>query len=443
MRAALYWTAVAVLLLPGGGLAAQEALELREAARLALAAHPAALAARASVEGARGATAEARAATLPWLSIDGLAVRHQEPMVVAPLHGFDPLQPPVFERTLVQGSVSAGYTLFDGGTRGARVARARAREAGTEAGRRAADAQLMLATAGAFLDVLGSRELARAHASRVASLGEETQRAGRLHAEGRVARVAVLRAEAALALAEAERIAGEARRDAAERQLARLIGWEYERVTAAALPAPLPPSLPPLAEALAAAAGSSPEVERASAQVQAALAGRREARATWLPRLQAAARFTEFGSAAGAFQGEWQAGVQLAYPLFTGGQRSGSVLRAQADLRHAEQELRLAHMNVADAVEQAHARARAAAARVDALNVAVAQLEEVARIERLALETGAGVQTEYLLAEAELLRGRAGLTEARATAVLAIIELARIAGLLTAEWFEGNVEVEG
>jgi outer membrane protein TolC len=239
MRAALYWTAVAVLLLPGGGLAGQEALELREAARLALAAHPAALAARASVEGARGATAEARAATLPWLSIDGLAVRHQEPMVVAPLHGFDPLQPPVFERTLVQGSVSAGYTLFDGGTRGARVARARAREAGTEAGRRAADAQLMLATAGAFLDVLGSRELARAHASRVASLGEETQRAGRLHAEGRVARVAVLRAEAALALAEAERIAGEARRDAAERQLARLIGWEYERVTAAALPAPL------------------------------------------------------------------------------------------------------------------------------------------------------------------------------------------------------------
>jgi outer membrane protein TolC len=100
-------------------------------------------------------------------------------------------------------------------------------------------------------------------------------------------------------------------------------------------------------------------------------------------------------------------------------------------------------MNVADAVEQAHARARAAAARVDALSVAVAQLEEVARIERLALETGAGVQTEYLLAEAELLRGRAGLTEARATAVLAVIELARIAGLLTAEWFEGNVEVEG
>ena len=39
------------------------------------------------------------------------------------------------------------------------------------------------------------------------------------------------------------------------------------------------------------------------------------------PRLEASARYNEYGSAAGDFQGEWQGGMAVSYALFTGGAR--------------------------------------------------------------------------------------------------------------------------
>jgi outer membrane protein TolC len=64
----------------------------------------------------------------------------------------------------------------------------------------------------------------------------------------------------------------------------------------------------------------------------------------------------------------------------------------------------------------------------------------VTRIERLALDAGAGVQTDYLVSEADLLRARASLTEARQAAVSARIQLALITGELSGPWLANNVE---
>ena len=60
--------------------------------------------------------------------------------------------------------------------------------------------------------------------------------------------------------------------------------------------------------------------------------------------------------------------------------------------------------------------------------------EEVVRIERLSLDVGSGTQSDYLDAEAGLLRARASLVEARHAAVTARIELARITGELSLDW---------
>jgi outer membrane protein TolC len=95
---------------------------------------------------------------------------------------------------------------------------------------------------------------------------------------------------------------------------------------------------------------------------------------------------------------------------------------------------------VADAVDRALAAVVAAEARAEAWLAAVDQSAEVARIERLALDTGGGMQTDYLRAEADLLRARAALTDARHAALVARVELARATGELTAEWVELNVE---
>ncbi|MDO8667184.1 MAG: TolC family protein, partial [Gemmatimonadales bacterium] len=74
-----------------------------------------------------------------------------------------------------------------------------------------------------------------------------------------------------------------------------------------------------------------------------------------------------------------------------------------------------------------------------ALRSAVEQSEEVARIERLSLEVGSGTQTDYLDAEANLLRARASLIEARHAEISARIELARIAGELSPDWITTKV----
>src|SRR5690606_29566 len=117
--------------------------ELLDVVRAALAAHPSLAAAGARADAAEAQAREASAQRLPQLSADWAATRFAEPMIVAPLHGFDPQRPPRFERMLLQGGVTLGYTLFDGGARGAGgLGRARAAGASGDAGARARGAAL-------------------------------------------------------------------------------------------------------------------------------------------------------------------------------------------------------------------------------------------------------------------------------------------------------------
>ena len=96
-------------------------LTLAEAVRRALATHPAVVAAAAGVDRAEAAAAEARSALLPRVATEWTGQRFEEPMVVSPIHGFTPDLIPAFDRTLVQGNLSATWLLFDGGARGARI----------------------------------------------------------------------------------------------------------------------------------------------------------------------------------------------------------------------------------------------------------------------------------------------------------------------------------
>ena len=142
------------------------------------------------------------------------------------------------------------------------------------------------------------------------------------------------------------------------------------------------------------------------------------------------------------FISEWQTGVRLSYPLFTSGARSGVVRRADASERAATEGLRLAEMEVQRALDRALSAVDEAEARTRALRTAVEQFEEVVRIERLALDAGSGVQTDYLRAEAELFEAQAQLTRAEHGEIIAHIDLARVAGRLSRGWVADELEVE-
>jgi outer membrane protein TolC len=425
---------VAAALLPR--LTAGQALTLAGAADAALATHPSVLAAGARVDGADAARRAARATFLPSVVGTSGLTRYAEPMVVAPLHGFDPMHPPDFDRTLLQSQLGMEWTLLDFGARRAQVRGAEAVEEGLGLRRDATVQELLEAVAGAYTGVLAARDMREAAHRQTEALASELDRAQQRFREGTAARVEVLRAEAALLDARAQLATAEARSGLAERTLARLMGIDPTMVAGRELADVAPGG----AAGEGAAATTDPRVEAARRSVHAARARLTQERAGRLPTLKGSVGLLNFGSGAGDYVTEWQAGLRVSWPLFTGGARSAAIARAEADLRVAEEELRQAELGVAASLDGADAALAEATARARALQASVAQWEEVARIETLSLETGAGVQQDFLRAEAALFQARAGYARARYDEILALVGRARAQGILDRGWMDARLE---
>jgi hypothetical protein len=144
-------------------------------------------------------------------------------------------------------------------------------------------------------------------------------------------------------------------------------------------------------------------------EVQAAGAGVKLARGAFFPDLQLVGQYDSRGSTQGSFFGEWAMGAAVSFPLFQGGVRINELERARAERESAERQLELMQLRIAERVDRALASLREADARSASLRSAVEQYAEVARAEKLALDTGAGTQTDYLTAHADLLSARAQL----------------------------------
>ena len=435
-------TMSAALLCAGHPTQAQSnRITLHDAVRLALDYHPRLAAAGAAQAGAAAAVGEAKAQRLPNATAEATTTHFQQPMIVAPLHEFDPTMPPVFDRTLIQGRLTVGYLLFDGGRRGAGIGRAEATELSADAAEAAARMSVLEEVTSAYLGVLTATGLDEANRQRVASLEAERDRVELLLTTGRAARVELMRAEAALASARADLVAAEAAVDVAAGTLSRLVGVERAAVAPARLIGVNMASTSAGATSVNAVT-DNPEVQQAQQRAVAMRAAERGARAAWLPTIRLAGGVITFSGLEGEFAAEWQAGFLVSYPLFTGGARSSAVGRAAAEATRAEEETRMIELQVQEAIERANASYRENAARVAALSTAVDHLTEVVRIEQLALAAGAGVQTDYLSAEADLLRARANLIRARYMEIAARVNLARTTGGLSVAWLSQFLENE-
>lgn len=417
-------------------------LTLAEAARLALAQYPAVAASTAEVREAQSVAGRAAAARWPELHLNGSVMRYEEPMLVTPLHGFeDPARAP-FEETLVQGSVSARYTLWDGGERGGSIERARSLASAAGASLESTRSNVVLQVTRQYAMVLAAQVALDANAQRVRALAEELDRARRLFATGRAAELDVLRAEAAHADASASHSRAASDLDVLVRGLARLIGVPSAEIAPDALVPPRPPSggAPARADLLASAEAANADVQRAQAELRAARAEVKIARAALLPDVQLLGQYDNRGSTDGDFFREWSIGLAVSVPLFQGGARLREMERADARRERLASQLELVRLRTADEVDRALAALLDATARQQSLAAAVEQYTAVVRAERLALETGVGTQNDYLTAQADLLRSRAELAESVASGIAARAELARITGDLDVEWLQEHME---
>jgi len=414
------------------------ALTLAAAVSRALDAAPAVAAARAAEASARAQLADAEADLAPVLSLTGSAFRYQKPTLVTPIHGFTPGLLPSFDRNVLLGDLQLRYDLWDGGARAARVAQRRQQLAAAEAAAHAIGGAAAARTIGAYLSVRTLDEQIAAHGERIAALAAERDRVAQLLAVGRAADVDVLQVRAAQAAAEADRVTLVANRDRAARDLLRQLGDDAQAMPlqplAPAALAELEP--PPRGELLARALAHNGDVDRARRELDAAGSAVSAARAGRAPSLRAEGNLLGYAGGNGDRSGEWNAGVRVAVPLWDR-HVAARVALAEAGRDAAAASLRVVSDQVAADLDRAWADFAAARARAASLAEAEARYAEVLRIEKLRVSVGAGVETDYLRAEADLLAARANAAEARNRAAAARAELARIAGELTTEWVSG------
>jgi outer membrane protein TolC len=401
--------------------------------------------ARAGEDAAASAVGQAKSRWFPFLGTQALLARYDKPMLVAPLHGFGPeeFERIEFERTLVQGNVSLAWTLYDGGARGARIRGAKAQYSGATAGLTATEMGLTTRVTVAYLQVLSARGVLDAQDERIGSLSAERERVQLFLTEGQAAEVELLRVDANLAEAEAQRVAAATDLDLAERELARLVDVPVEAARVDRLtPVGLSQAarLSERAQLVELAVTNNPELERARQSVAAAEAQHRLTKASWIPSFDVVGSYQGFTSSAGSYSDLWNVGLAFSYPLFTGGDRSNTVGRARAELDATREKMRLLELQTENDVDEALNFALETRALVESLSRAVSLQTEVARIERLSLDAGAGTQTDYLRAEADLARARSILVEARHAEIAAWVQLARVVGELTPEWLDRNVE---
>ncbi|HEX6199320.1 MAG TPA: TolC family protein [Thermoanaerobaculia bacterium] len=413
-----------------------------EAVRRALATYPEAGVARAEAREAGEALAEAEAGLLPRIDLLGSVMRFSEPMVVTPIHRLDFQDLPEFDETLIQGDLRLEHTLYDGGAARGAVAAAEARAGAAGEGAEAVEQALAARTLEAYLRVLGLDAVLAAADRRIEAVSAERGRVAQLLEVGRAPEVDLFRAEAALAAARADRVRVATALETAERELARLVGAEAGETAAGRL-APVALAgdaveLPPR-QALEARLEETPAVARARAALAAAEAALEVARGTRRPRLALVGDVKEYGSSDGHAETEWNAGLQVAVPVFRGGALAARAAEAGAARDAAAERLRLARLEARRELDRALASLAEARARSEALEVAVAQYEEVVRVEALRLEAGAGVQADYLDAEAKLLDARAAQVEAGNGVIGARIEIARVTGELGPAWVEGTL----
>lgn len=417
----------------------QDLLTPVEAVTRALAHYPEAGAARAEQRRAASALAEAEGALRPRIDLTGSVVRFEEPMVVTPIHRLDFQDLPEFDETLIQGDLHLEHTLYDGGSARGTVTAAEARAGAAGAGTEVVEQALAARTLEAYLRVLGLDAVLAASDRRIEAVSAEGRRVAQLLEVGRAPEVDLFRAEAALAAARAERVRVTSALETAERELARLVGTEPSETGAGSLvPVVLagPARQTPPRKVLEARLEDTPAVARARRGLAAAEVAVQVARGTRRPRLALVGDVKEYGSSEGSFETEWNAGVQVAVPVFRGGALDARVAQAEAARDAAAERLRLARLEAGRELDRALASLAEARARVEALEEAVNQYEEVVRIEALRLDAGTGVQADYLDAEAKLLDARAALVEAGNGVVGARVAVARVTGELDPAWVE-------
>lgn len=379
---------------------------------------------------------QARAAWLPQVALSSRYTETNSPMVAfgailnqrAFHFGLDFNQPGRIDNLNLTGTV--GYNLYSGGraTAGKRAAEAGARAVGEDL--RAAQQQLAHGAIRALLNLRKARAAVGAIAAGTEALAAAVANARLRFEAGQMLKADLLSLE--VQLAETREVLTSARHQAAlaERAFLYVLGLEptpgghvelaEEDTTLSALP--LPPS---------ATIAQRPELLGLQERLTAAEHLVEVARGARRPTVNAFASYQyDHGGKLNRHGDSWLAGVAVDVNLFDGGQTSGKIRQAAAEVAQVKAMIRKTRLGLALEVEQARLAHDAARARLAVSDQTVAQAEESAALSRARFAQGVLLTAELIGVESRLLEANMRRAVAQADERIALADLYRSLGLL-------------
>jgi outer membrane protein, protease secretion system len=295
--------------------------------------------------------------------------------------------------------------------------------------------ELVLRVVGAYIDALyASEQLALARAQRDAYI-EQRKVNDTLFQRGEGTRTDMLETQARLDVAEADVLDAQDRELAARGTLSAMVGMELDQLDPlgpAFAVKPLPPGgfEPWKARALAA----NPELQAQLHAVEAAYQDIRRSRAGHAPRLDLVASYnvneSDTVSTLDQHSKVRSIGVQLNIPLYSGGQVSAASRQAVAAHERAQAELQVRSDKLLIDVRKEYNASLSSAARIAALDKAVASGELLVKATTQSIKGGVRINLDLLNARHQMFTSRRDLAQARYNYLLSDLRLRAAAGAL-------------
>jgi outer membrane protein len=315
------------------------------------------------------------------------------------------------------GTVTASYTVFDGGQRIYDVRAARATLGAAEAGSTAQSYAIVLSVTQAFYKALSAREALAAGQTQLA-LADSAQRIANVQVRARTAIVSdSLRASIQVATARVAVATALNDLASANATLSRLVASPL-MVTADPADTVMKFTALPDTATLRQMADTSPAVRQATGQQQASVAGEKSARAAFFPQVDANYSFT--GNGQNALLGVGQPytygnrlSLSVSLPVLDQYQRAGALERAQAATANAGATARDAKLAAHESLSQALGALQLARNRIREQTASLEAAHEDLRVQLDRYRLREATIIDVLTSENELAQAQSALIQAR------------------------------
>ncbi len=413
---------------------AQRVVTLAEVERVAIQRQPQLLVARATTEGAEAQADQARSPLLP--QVVGTASYTRETGNLAPRPGVAsvpgaPVGGSLFSTSYdyFQLGLAATQLIYDFGQTSEKYRSASLNADAQRAAEQTTKLGIVLNVRKAYFNARANKELVDVAKETLDDQNKHLAQVQGMVQVGTQPYIALAQQKASVANATVQLISAQNNYETAKAQLNQAAGipggTDYE-VSDEEM-GPVGDEDQPLDVLVNKAIAARPEIATLVKQREAQESTLAAAKGTYGPSVGAFAGVTDYGTNLSQLVPNWDAGVQVTWPIFQGGLTKGLVRQAEAGLSSVDAQRSLEELQVRLDVDTARLSVRAAKATLGAVEDALTSAREQLRLAEQRFSTGVGniieltdAQVQYTAAAAQVVQARYGLAGARAQLLAAL-----------------------